>query len=59
MYPSTEPFNGEENKQPFKIRREQKSKDNKMTGDRPLTFFIFLKFLIINNNNKSLPLLVN
>jgi hypothetical protein len=55
IYPSTEPLDKGANKQPFSSRREKDSKNNKkMTGDGPLSFFIFLKFLINNNNDKSL-----
>jgi hypothetical protein len=53
-YPSTEPLEKGENKQPVKSRSKKDSNIKKMTGDGPLSFFIFLKFLINNNNDTSL-----
>jgi hypothetical protein len=40
--------------QPFKSKSKKDSNIKKMTGDGPLSFFVFLKFLIDNNNEKSL-----
>jgi len=46
-YPSTEPLEKGENKQPVNSRREKDISIKKMTGDGPLSFFVFLKFLFL------------